>query len=269
MHKWKPGKIHKSGKAKLGEAKLGEAKLDEAKLGEAKPDEVKLGEAKPVQLEPKGSIELGTEHEPESIAQSNKALGADDDTVQVTMPNGRPRRQSAFRAPTSGNARSPDGRWKVLKMAANSYQLRNGNDIVHVRDDRITGSTGSADEVQKMFEVGAARHWNPMAFSGNATFKRDVMKAALENDFAVQTHCKEDSDLFKQVEREHKEKMRGRDGDDAEKKQQVAPSGKNADAILDHAEYNKQNKSVAPQSQNNDNQKSNSVSKVRSDARTQ
>ena len=63
--------------------------------------------------------------------------------------------------------------------------------------------------------------------------------------------------------------MRGRDGDDAEKKQQVAPSAKNADAILDHAEYNKQNKSVAPQSQNNDNQKSNSVSKVRSDARTQ
>jgi len=31
-----------------------------------------------------------------------------------------------------------------------------------------------------MFEIGTEKGWNSLAFSGNADFKREVMKAALE-----------------------------------------------------------------------------------------
>ncbi|MGP6191463.1 MAG: LPD7 domain-containing protein [Vulcanimicrobiaceae bacterium] len=91
-------------------------------------------------------------------------------------------------------------------MARDVWRHSNGDNVVHDHGDRITGTTGSAEEAQKMFEMGVIKRWNPMLFSGDADFKRQVMKTALEHGFEVKTQSKADHELFEQVEKKFKKR---------------------------------------------------------------
>jgi hypothetical protein len=59
-------------------------------------------------------------------------------------------------------------------------RFSSGEDLLLIEGNRLRGRTGSAAEVQGMFELAGEKGWSHLVFNGDDKFKMEVMREALK-----------------------------------------------------------------------------------------
>ncbi len=158
----------------------------------------------PVLKKKSGKRATGASAEGEQAWELGSKLPENGESV-ITGPAEHSQSVASRSWPKSANAKSGGAAWvPSFHVDANVVEFKRGKDAVAVHSDRITGSTGSPEEAEKMLEMGLVKGWNPMAFSGDAAFKASVMRAALENRLQVVANNDDDRKLLKSIEKEFK-----------------------------------------------------------------
>jgi hypothetical protein len=107
-----------------------------------------------------------------------------------------------IRASNSPRRNAPSGRpWAVIPTGAGTIYTH-GTDALVDAQTHVTGATGSAHEVEKMFSLGKAKGWNPLAFNGGDAFKANVIREALKRGLEVKTFSERDAKLYADLEKE-------------------------------------------------------------------
>jgi hypothetical protein len=196
-------------------------------------------------LPKKGRLLESAEQELQDESASQEL--ADEAEVVLENPSQSSQKKPAFPSGKASNGTAA-ARWIPKEIERGVWEFKSGNNAVVDRGDRVTGSNGSPEEAQKMLEMGIAKRWNPMAFSGDAAFKEAVMNAALEGGLEVKAISPADQDLYKRVKQrfDADQQTRQRGGD----KRETAPKDLAQDkkgGILERSKDNERQSNVNEQ----------------------